>query len=76
VPTPAIQKNGQTGLSANENDDDTNDDDQDVDAISYPIQYTIGNVGNNSNTKDQKPVIVNRNNGDGPNGIHVFGSLK
>ena len=76
VPTTTIQKNGQTGLSANENDDDTNDDYQDVDAISYPIQYTKGNVGNNSNTKEQKPVIVNRNNGDSPNGIHVFGSLK
>jgi hypothetical protein len=27
VQTPTLQKNGQTGLSANENDDDTNDDD-------------------------------------------------
>jgi len=25
VPSPTIQKNGTTGLSANENDDDTND---------------------------------------------------
>ncbi len=47
-----------------------------MDAISYPIQYVKGNVGNNSNTKEQKPIIMNRNNGDSPIGIHVFGSLK
>ena len=77
VPTPTIQKNGQTGLSVDENDeDDTNDDNQVVDAISYPILHTKENDSNNSNTNEQKQIIVNKNNGDSPNGIHVFGSLK
>jgi mannuronan 5-epimerase len=76
VPTPTIQKNGQTGLSANENDDDTNDDNQVVDAISYPILHTKENDSNNSNTNEQKQIIVNKNNGDSPNGIHVFGFPK
>jgi len=82
VPTPTIQKNGQTGLSGDENNDDTNNDlNQDVDAISYSSNskqndgYNSYNA-NNSNTNEQKPVIVNKNNGDSPNGIHVFGSLK
>ena len=81
VPTPTIQKNGQTGLSANESNDDTNNDYQGADAISYPSNikhYDRYNSHNayNSDTNEQKPVNVNRNNGDNPNGIHVFGSLK
>jgi mannuronan 5-epimerase len=81
VPTPTIQKNGQTGLSEDGDDDDTNDDNQDVNAISYPGDTNQNDSYNshksyNSNTYEQKPVFVNRNNGDNPNGIHVFGSLK
>jgi mannuronan 5-epimerase len=77
VPTPTIQKNGQTGLTGDENDDDdTNDDSPNVDAVSYPILHTKENDSNNSYTNEQKPIVVNKNNGDSPNGIHVFGSLK
>ncbi len=77
VPTPTIQKNGQTGLTGDENnDDDTNDENQDVKAISYPILHTKETGSNNSKTNQQKQIIVNKNNGDSPNGIHVFGSLK
>jgi len=75
VPTPTIQKTGQTGLTGDENDDDdTNDDNQDVDVISYPIVHTNAkeNDSNNFNTNEQKPIIVNKNNGDSPNGIHVL----
>ena len=77
VPTPTIQKNGQTGLSGDENnDDDTNDDNQDVNAISYSLLQTKKNDSDSSYNKEQKPIVVNKNNGDSPNGIHVFGSLK
>jgi mannuronan 5-epimerase len=79
VPTPTLQKNGQTGLTGIENDDnDTNDDDQDVDAISYHIVDTNAKENNSNNSKinAQKNIIVNKNNGDSPNGIHVFGSLR
>lgn len=76
VPTPTIQKNGQTGLTGIAND--TNDDNQDVDAISYQILHTNSkeNNSNDSNNNEQKQIIVNNNNGDSPNGIHVFGSLR
>ena len=79
VPTPTIQKNGQTGVSGDdENDDDTNDKKQDQNAISYQINANQNNgyTSQHSDNNEQKPVIVNRNNGDSPNGIHVFGSLK
>ena len=76
VPTPTIQKNGQSALTGDENDDDTSDDIQDVNAISYPLVHTKAGDSNNTNIKNQKPIVVNKNNGDSPNGIHVFGSLK
>jgi len=38
--------------------------------------FVLHNDSDNYYSKDQKPIIVSRNNGNNPNGIHVFGSLK
>ena len=76
VPTPTIQQDDQIGLFDKENDTDTNDDEQDDGTISNTIIRTKHNDSDNYYSKDQKPIIVSRNNGNNPNGIHVFGSLK
>jgi len=76
VPTPTIQQDEQIGLFDKENDTDTNDDEQDDGTISNTIIRTKHNDSDNYYSKDQKPIIVSRNNGNNPNGIHVFGSLK
>lgn len=76
VPTPTIQQSVQIGLSDKENDTEINEDEQGEDSISKTTIRDDQIGTNNSYIKGQKPITVSRNNGDNPNGIHVFGSLK
>jgi parallel beta-helix repeat protein len=81
VPTPTIQPAKQLVPIVEENGTDTLDEEQieGTAAASMSTEYktSINNnvvaIGNVSN--DEQPILVSKNNGNNPNGIHVRGSL-
>ena len=78
VPTPTIQSGKQLVPLAEENDTDTFDEEQVEGTIaSNIITENNSNINNAVNTSInyQQPILVNKNNGNNPNGIHVRGSL-
>lgn len=84
VPTPTIQPAKQLVPLVEENGTDTLDEEQIegtiVSNISTENKTNITNINNNVVTSsnvsdDQQPILVSKNNGNNPNGIHVRGSL-
>ncbi len=79
VPTPTIQPAKQLVPLVEENGTDTLDEEQ----IEGMVASKLASTKNNSNTtntvstssNEQQPILVSKNNGNNPNGIHVRGSL-
>ena len=79
VPTPTIQPAKQLVPLVEENGTDTLDEEQ----IEGMVASKLASTQNNSNTNntvstssnEQQPILVSKNNGNNPNGIHVRGSL-
>jgi hypothetical protein len=79
VPTPTIQPAKQLVPLVEENGTDTFDEEQIEVVISSKLASTQNstNINNNVSTSsnEQPPVLVSKNNGNNPNGIHIRGSL-
>jgi hypothetical protein len=79
VPTPTIQPAKQLVPLVEENGTDTFDEEQIEDVNASKLASTqINSITNNNvstGSNEQQPVLVNKNNGNNPNGIHVRGSL-
>jgi parallel beta-helix repeat protein len=80
VATPTIQHGNQPVPIVQENDTDTYDE-EDIGTIASTSNHIGGQIKNDSNTevnnnRDRQPILVSKNNGNNPNGIHVQGSLK
>ena len=79
VPTPTIQPAKQLVPLVEENGTDTLDEEQIEGVIASSVVSTQNstNINNNVSTSsnEQQPVLVSKNNGNNPNGIHVRGSL-
>jgi mannuronan 5-epimerase len=79
VPTPTIQPAKQLVPLVEENGTDTLDEEQIEGVIASKLASTqnSSNINNNVSTSsnEQRPVLVSKNNGNNPNGIHVRGSL-
>jgi hypothetical protein len=78
VPTPTIQPAKQLVPLVEENDTDIYDEEQ----VEGTIAKIITPQNKDNTTKigitsdnDQQPILVSKNNGNNPNGIHVRGSL-
>jgi len=76
VPTPTIQQAKQLVPIVKENDTDTHDEEQVEDTVAPALIKTENKDSNSNNSKGKQAIIVSKNNGNNPNGIHVFGSLK
>ena len=76
IPTPTIQQGKQLVPLGNGNDSDTDNDEpvKDIQASALIISENKSNIikGN----KEQQAILVSKNNGDNPNGIHIHGLLK
>ena len=79
VPTPTIQPAKQLVPLVEENDTDTIDEEQieGTNASKSVITQNVSNTTSIGITSDpnQQPILVSKNNGNNPNGIHVRGSL-
>lgn len=79
VPTPTIQPAKQLVPLVEENGTDTYDEAQVEGVVASKLVSTQNKTINtntvNASTSDQKPILVSKNNGNNPNGIHVRGSL-
>ncbi|HKQ21097.1 MAG TPA: right-handed parallel beta-helix repeat-containing protein [Nitrososphaeraceae archaeon] len=79
IPTPTIQPAKQLLPIVGENGTDTYDEEQVEDTTATELVNTREN-GDTTKTiipddKEQQPILVSKNNGNNPNGIHVRGSL-
>ena len=80
VPTPTIQPAKQLIPLVEENDTDTIDEEQ-IEGMNASKTVTTQNISNTTSIgitsdQNQQPILVSKNNGNNPNGIHVRGSLK
>ena len=79
VPTPTIQPAKQLVPLVEENGTDTYDEAQVEGVVASKLVSTQNKTINintvNASSNDQKPILVSKNNGNNPNGIHVRGSL-
>ena len=79
VPTPTIQPAKQLVPLVEENGTDTYDEAQVEGVVASKLVSTQNKTINtntvNASTNDQKAILVSKNNGNNPNGIHVRGSL-
>ena len=79
VPTPTIQPAKQLVPIVEENATDTIDEEQieDANASKTVVIQNVSNTTSIGITSDQnlRPILVSKNNGNNPNGIHVRGSL-
>src|SRR5918995_532260 len=79
VPTPTIQPAKQLVPLVEENRTDTLDEEQIEGMVASNLASTLNNSNSNNNvstsSNEQQPVLVSKNNGNNPNGIHVRGSL-
>lgn len=76
VPTPTIQQAKQLVPLAEENGTDTYDEEQVEGIIVSKLISTQNNSNISNSNKEQQSILVSKNNGNNPNGIHVLGSLK
>jgi hypothetical protein len=76
VPTPTIQQAKQLVPVLAENDTDTYDEEQIEGSVNSTLISSENDDSNSNNSKGKQAIIVSKNNGNNPNGIHVRGSLK
>ena len=76
VPTPTIQQAKQLVPVLAENATNTIDEEQIEGSVNSTLISSKNEDSNSNNRKGKQAIIVSKNNGNNPNGIHVHGSLK